>query len=100
PPTHISTLSLHDALPISDSRGLDRGAHDPERALAVFGRRGDVIGVGRHTVADQLGVDLRATLPRALGLLEDQHAGPLADDEAVRSEEHTSELQSLRHLVC
>src|SRR5262245_62432419 len=52
----ISTLSLHDALPILD----------PERRRA-----------GRHGL--RRGVE---------------------PSEPVRSEEHTSELQSLRHLVC
>src|SRR5687767_15720670 len=68
----------------------------------------------------------RATLPGMLELFEDDDAGALADDEAVpihvertagtlgfvvarreraqlaeaRSEEHTSELQSLAYLVC
>src|SRR5438045_7018112 len=55
----ISTLSLHDALPIC--RGLDR-------APAPGRHRGRPAGRAR--------------------------------DGARRSEEHTSELQSLRHLVC
>src|SRR5947199_8052600 len=58
--TQIYTLSLHDALPISDARG-----RDPPQLLA----RGD-----RRREGDRGG--------------------------ARRSEEHTSELQSLRHLVC
>src|ERR1035441_9533260 len=37
-------------------------------------------------------------------LVDDRNLGPVADLEAdgfpTRSEEHTSELQSLRHLVC
>ena len=41
------------------------------------------IRVGRHAVADQLGVDARAARLRVLELLEDQDAGALADDEAV-----------------
>src|SRR5471030_3541797 len=52
--TEIYTLSLHDALPISDARGRD-------------GR------IAKFTTQKSTG---------------------------HRSEEHTSELQSLRHLVC
>src|ERR1035438_10927529 len=52
--TEIYTLSLHDALPISD-----------DNVGATFGQ------IGFHRI------ELR-----------------------IRSEEHTSELQSLRHLVC
>src|SRR5262245_62303064 len=76
-PTQTYTLSLHDALPISELR-MERLA-------------------------------LRADLAH---VAEDQHPRPLARREHVdrrpyrvgvdvlRSEEHTSELQSLRHLVC
>src|SRR6267143_6309548 len=59
----IYTLSLHDALPISDARLIE-----------------GLLAVGHHIH----GVGL---LTKALG----QH---------LRSEEHTSELQSQFHLVC
>src|SRR5690606_39805321 len=84
PPTEISTLSLHDALPISgrlpaSGRHLegtrlapalpDRSAnHDPRRFRP--GKAGGRAGHG----------------PRAA--------------QAPRSEEHTSELQSRENLVC
>src|SRR5438270_13838246 len=63
PPTEIYTLSLHDALPISDSREV------------VVGRRA-------------------SRVPEA-GSLEDR-----LRERNVRSEEHTSELQSQSNLVC
>src|SRR2546422_5509912 len=69
--TEIYTLSLHDALPISGRVGDGRG-HRVVRA----GGRGE---------ARRLGRDARGELPRGDG---------------VRSEEHTSELQSRLHLVC
>src|SRR5438045_4946714 len=84
--TEISTLSLHDALPISitnwclgilDAKAADycRSCPRSHRALASsLARR------VRH---------VRAQIPRRPG------GGILP-----RSEEHTSELQSLRHLVC
>src|SRR5438874_12010525 len=69
--TEIYTLSLHDALPISD-RGC--GGGDPRGA----GDRGAGAGGG----------DLRAGRRVGHGAGEN------------RSEEHTSELQSRRDLVC
>src|SRR5687767_15381942 len=69
--TEIYTLSLHDALPISAARRLGR---DVTRHEPARGTREAPIGEQRHRVAK-----------------------PLADE---RSEEHTSELQSLAYLVC
>src|ERR1035438_10601901 len=37
---------------------------------------------------------------RNIGVNEDQIDSPVQSHAASRSEEHTSELQSLRHLVC
>src|SRR5690349_25166098 len=72
----IYTLSLHDALPISRPRsGLFAGRFDARRAVSARIRQ------GRRSAA-QLG--------RAI-----DHRGFW-----IRSEEHTSELQSRRDLVC
>src|SRR5437899_7522098 len=69
--TEIYTLSLHDALPISQD-----AAAWSERCLRYF-----------------QGFSQRP--------LPDARAAVAADrGEPARSEEHTSELQSLRHLVC
>src|SRR5205823_14905149 len=70
--TEIYTLSLHDALPIYLSRGEPAARHV---ARDDAGRRTGTRG--RHH-------------PRALR----------ARDPSPRSEEHTSELQSLAYLVC
>src|SRR2546425_13102733 len=72
--TEIYTLSLHDALPIWNRQG--RG--DP-------GRRG-----GEHPATR-----LRVRRHHATG--DGRAAGGVGDG---RSEEHTSELQSLAYLVC
>src|SRR3989441_5217638 len=69
--TEIYTLSLHDALPIYDRRRLGEG------------RRGDPARL-RERARAQAGAG-----PGHRGRL-----GP------ARSEEHTSELQSLAYLVC
>src|SRR5207248_8405157 len=100
PPPHLCPLSLHDALPISDVRGTL--AQDPRW-------RGGLRGPD-------------AQLPPARGRDRPRQAArrrvhglgpPLADRPApggpaplpprapvVRSEEHTSELQSPYDLVC
>src|SRR5205814_9209117 len=73
--SQIYALSLHDALPIS--RPIPRAGRRPD------GRRG-----GRDAQQlDWRGRDARSSAPPRGG-------------GAERSEEHTSELQSLRHLVC
>src|SRR3712207_7110413 len=72
--TEIYTLSLHDALPISDETLLDapRTAERRERHAVYVG-----------SIAERFDVELvRAALT------------------ALRSEEHTSELQSRQYLVC
>src|SRR5207253_7758673 len=67
PTTAISTLSLHDALPIC------RIAHHAAGMV-------DDVAIGRRTWID--------------------HATVRSHAETIRSEEHTSELQSRGHLVC
>src|SRR5258708_18544247 len=71
--TEIYTLSLHDALPISSS-SLKAGS-----VLKYPGIHGFLTLQARHAVCD-------ACLNRS--------------GSVVRSEEHTSELQSPDHLVC
>src|SRR5690348_18290944 len=81
PTTEIYTLSLHDALPIFEchktnmwERGtIDDGSVYPERTNGASGRQ---VAQGD------------------LGRIDRQPA------RMVRSEEHTSELQSPVHLVC
>src|SRR5690349_23343490 len=73
PATEIYTLSLHDALPIFTSEARDRST------ITIAARSGgeELRGLVQH---------LRATAQLTAGL--------------IRSEEHTSELQSRRDLVC
>src|SRR5205814_3822669 len=77
-PTQIYTLSLHDALPISSA---DRRLRESTRYF-------------RHMAAFTI---IRDTTPPA-----DIVKGAVVamGNFDGRSEEHTSELQSLRHLVC
>src|SRR5262245_62640754 len=91
----ILTVSLHDALPIcKDDRAA---AHPPEHRLAekVHREVGDEQGGYDHrkhedSETQRVRIDLHpSTFP-----------GFRPEIVTIRSEEHTSELQSLRHLVC
>src|SRR5258705_10399008 len=92
--TEIYTLSLHDALPISVvgvTLISSRAANVLARPMVALGAR--LLPTGRNissTGSLLLGI--------ATGLLWTPCAGPILG--LVRSEEHTSELQSLRHIPC
>src|SRR5205823_14580914 len=98
-PTEISTLSLHDALPILNATsnyrtGFATGGYEGRtwsahvRVGAYVEHRGNgTLLVVNHTDWRQYSGDVKA---RVAG-------GEL---KAQRSEEHTSELQSLAYLVC
>src|SRR3712207_9184616 len=73
--TEIYTLSLHDALPILVA--LDPEDEDEIVAVVRYEREGDTDGA-EYAV-----------------LVEDRFQG-----RGLRSEEHTSELQSRQYLVC
>src|SRR3989442_12612171 len=75
--TEIYTLSLHDALPIWEGPGLG-----PIITPCTCIRRS------------------LASPPTPLGFFPFLLLGALMTLDAVRSEEHTSELQSRPHLVC
>src|SRR5207237_10014066 len=90
PPTSvIYTLSLHDALPISVSR-----AADPPALVGEFAQ--GKISVQRPERPGNEPPDL-LIFPAASF---DLHAGFRLTAASVRSEEHTSELQSHLNLVC
>src|SRR5205823_15080400 len=90
----IYTLSLHDALPILDTHGRVRqktiGSH---RLCPALTRGRPTANRLRTQPASELSHTLRmpASMPLALRQL---------CLYPVRSEEHTSELQSLAYLVC
>src|SRR5207253_8847698 len=77
-PSEIYTLSLHDALPISADQ--DRGERGVAPAHALAAAR-----------------DVRGRL-EVLGT--EHRPQPAEPGHHVRSEEHTSELQSRGHIVC
>src|SRR5262249_59639159 len=96
PPPHLYSLSLHDALPIFVVVFTDSGqrvtavqllAVQPERQMTAT-------QTGAHFVLGSVGVS--AAVP------DDHPTGAILPVwvAVIRSEEHTSELQSLTNLVC
>src|SRR5437879_11604149 len=85
PPTAIYTLSLHDALPIllSSSRGCTAA-------------RISTTGAAAHTSAGTT----RPSSTWAPMFAEMRNRSYWCSEPEVRSEEHTSELQSPMYLVC
>src|SRR5438874_4874204 len=89
PPTEIYTLSLHDALPIS-RKGRDGTIYGNNLLMdrSILERLNRPRSTATRTATDSAS-DLRRSVLRNLGNLLN-----------TRSEEHTSELQSRRDLVC
>src|SRR5207302_5054173 len=85
PPSQTSTLSLHDALPISEAR-LHPGAGEQPLLQFVFAQ------LGRQRPG-------KPGRRRPLEVVLDR-AARNAQRAPDRSEEHTSELQSRENLVC
>src|SRR5207302_10118836 len=92
PTTHLYTLSLHDALPISPE------VRQGPRALDDTSARGGAEGAGRLTPHGGAGLRPGADR-RPLGAGRRWHV-PGREPGHGRSEEHTSELQSRENLVC
>src|SRR5437899_4142323 len=82
--TEIYTLSLHDALPICPTKAMGRMKRQLRQALSN-GLHGQLNAEAISFVESAKTKDFQEAVDAILG---------------KRSEEHTSELQSLRHLVC
>src|SRR3712207_8780393 len=95
--TEIYTLSLHDALPISD--GGDVEEETEVRGEAHAARVGEPLRVEDHGVHRRPDLLQRARDGRYLP--EGEQPRHVRERELrLRSEEHTSELQSRQYLVC
>src|SRR5438046_1413196 len=96
-PSQIYTLSLHDALPIFLLVDADRVRYGPGLAAGVVHHRVEVGDVAQAVAAQRERRGHEAQAP-----LADVERGPPVVVRAgvPRSEEHTSELQSLTNLVC
>ena len=75
-------IDVADLLGI-DFRPVQGGFHGPVCAVAVFRRRGDVMGIAGHAVTDHFRIDLRAAFLGVLQFFEHHDAGALAHDESV-----------------
>src|SRR5207253_11365742 len=99
PPSHIYTLSLHDALPISCCESFQLSFDIITVPLTSFNpKRGSGSGFGTPNPAcdGPRARTIRLTEPLAPLTMKP----PIMTLAPVRSEEHTSELQSRGHLVC
>src|SRR5205085_11954137 len=95
PPTMLSTLSLHDALPIFAAHGSQKlfGAFEGpglQRMVEMMGPMGYPVTIG----------EFFGGLGLVVGFLCRFSAASLIVIMIGRSEEHTSELQSQSNLVC
>src|SRR5207302_6003266 len=98
--TQYTTLSLHDALPIFAAQALDRAGivlnynavpFDPRKPFDPSGLRIGTPAITSRGMKTDVMVRLAEWIDRVVSA---------PSDEAVRSEEHTSELQSRENLVC
>src|SRR5207253_10828959 len=95
PTTRPSPLSLHDALPIS-RRPLRLRAHTLRQLRGARLPIPFLVGLGLDLSLDQ---ERRELAPLRLAL--EGHGSSFGlSYRTLRSEEHTSELQSRGHLVC
>src|SRR5262249_59988742 len=92
-PTYIYTLSLHDALPICYATDLPLEPESLAKRAFTLARYRHPLRVFRDSSWSSC---YRLTIWFGVGRRRDEH-GP---DLPTRSEEHTSELQSLTNLVC
>src|SRR5438874_6814801 len=91
--TEHNTLSLHDALPIYIKSG------NPTVAEPDYHHLENVVAVFRINKIDKLlarPIDISHLDGEMEQVIDHEHE----DNQAARSEEHTSELQSRRELVC
>src|SRR5204862_2704972 len=91
PPTEIYPPSLHDALPISRTADREGRRRDPQDSP----RNHEPLCWSQH-----LGPPRAAALSRQQSTCAAYRKRPAETDRSKRSEEHTSELQSRRDLVC
>src|SRR5262249_60501963 len=91
PAPHIYTLSLHDALPISPRNGVTQIARIETIVPLSMARCGSARRIARPANSE----------PSPLKISTVENRAPIVvPTRPMRSEEHTSELQSLTNLVC
>src|SRR5205814_7522092 len=93
PPIQLYTLSLHDALPIS--LAISR-LKMTQPIPTTPGKRSSMVSISSAFCVSRKATPLADNLSAGL---PSRRRGRMRCGKG-RSEEHTSELQSLRHLVC
>src|SRR5205814_3874341 len=96
PPPVLYTLSLHDALPISTgfASGIENSPQIP-RTTSITDTGAMTYSLTPRLTSSRYSV---TSFMRPITMTRVPASQTLASSS--RSEEHTSELQSLRHLVC
>src|SRR5205823_14406841 len=95
----LYTLSLHDALPISRFAGVK---DEPRAGFALNIRRVATAEFLAQPHLVRIAMDKRQAMEPAV-VLSKINGAPIGEErhrQPGRSEEHTSELQSLAYLVC
>src|SRR5258708_22996761 len=95
-PTEIYTLSLHDALPICPAPAR----RDPRAGADLRAPGQTPAGLGRLARGGRVRPRRPPRPARDAGQRRQDADEARGDDVGLRSEEHTSELQSPDHLVC
>src|SRR5205807_4856107 len=98
PPTHIYTLSLHDALPISHGHSPDTLPNRPLPECRT--PRSSTLQSIAWLRSESGSASTRLPCPSTPPWYTQSAALICCRGRAVRSEEHTSELQSPCNLVC
>src|SRR5690606_40284754 len=90
------TISLHDALPIF---GAARGERDGARDFSARNLDVPVPQIGIALVGE-FRIEPHDVAVVPVVIEEDREDVPVVGEDEIRSEEHTSELQSRANLVC
>src|SRR5262245_4219952 len=95
-------LEIRDARLLTVDRALAEEHYAEHAAKPFYGELVEFITSGPTLALVLEGEGAIVTVRTTMGATNPADAGPgtIRGDLALRSEEHTSELQSLRHLVC
>src|SRR5205814_8206734 len=92
------TLSLHDALPIS--RRANRRSTTAKTSMCRLTFAAACPSINLSLLQPRIRRRRLVVVIPSCGFLEADFLSASEEIDRLRSEEHTSELQSLRHLVC
>src|ERR1700736_662940 len=67
----------------TDARILNRPPHYTDQTTLGLVRRGHVVSISGHTVADNLGIDMRTALTGVFQFFEDHDSGAFTDHKPI-----------------